>query len=608
MLRASTGPKHLGDAGSGPAGQSAGGLLDDGPQPGRLSPSDLSQMGDDSPRVGRSSYAVFGLARPWHVVLLAWAVFVVVAGLVFSLVSGHATRHASNFSTSVIAWADALSDDGVVDAQPTTYDSAVARVDSKNAPLEFGFDDALTVLNAAGYENLDVRAREALILLREVLRHQAPLLRMAGRDTGFWVTSGATLHKRMVSASGKFNRACLRRDVTLVGCSVASLEARFLQEWVTWHLFVAGFTHLVIYNNVGAGVGADNTPEVLRPFIEAGVVTLKSWSPGVHYDPEVEDAQGSAYHQCTSRLRAVSCRYEHGNPFSPDIHACSARDIAAAAANTGRTLWVAAIDADEFLTMKDPEACATDLLRPFASDPGLVVHWRVYGHSGHMLAPRGELVTEAYTERIPNLVLNQHVKTIANVRFLSEFRAPHLAEYVGGKVAVNEFRVPVGVPIVPNPPPEERQTIFLNHYQPKSMEDGVIKWVRGRASVKGSYGFRIRDPGHLQDYYQSGRSEERVRDEAALSGARMVRAILRPPVALTPVDDDGLAEEGAARLRDRIIRRRQLRGRAVSGDDSGDENEGRDGDAIEERGRRAAAIDESEEPSGAVAVEWEDVA
>jgi NAD(P)-dependent dehydrogenase (short-subunit alcohol dehydrogenase family) len=58
--------------------------------------------------------------------------------------------------------------------------------------------------------------------------------------------------------------------------------------------------------------------------------------------------------------------------------------------------------------------------------------------------------------------------------------------------------------------------------------DGVLKWVRGRASIAGDYGVRIRDPGHLTQYIQDGNLARRVKDTTALAGAAMVRAILRP--------------------------------------------------------------------------------
>ena len=64
-------------------------------------------------------------------------------------------------------------------------------------------------------------------------------------------------------------------------------EAKFLQEWLVWHLVIAGFSHIVVYLH---GEDVDNSLEVLlicahlynyfqvlEPFTVAGLVTVIPW-------------------------------------------------------------------------------------------------------------------------------------------------------------------------------------------------------------------------------------------------------------------------------------------------------------------------------------------
>ena len=49
-------------------------------------------------------------------------------------------------------------------------------------------------------------------------------------------------------------------------------EGRYLREWIEYHLW-AGVDHFYIYDNGST----DNTKEVLKPYIESGVVTYHYW-------------------------------------------------------------------------------------------------------------------------------------------------------------------------------------------------------------------------------------------------------------------------------------------------------------------------------------------
>lgn len=530
------------------------------------------------PRALTSSSSLLAWARPCVLVAGAWVALLVVGSLLLSSTSPGASLSpsaavAAAGSRRLLSDAAVSAGDGYASAggdhrrfAVETYDAALARVDERGAGVEFGYAGALASLQGNDFPDVDDSSKGALVLLREVLRHAAPLLRTAGRDSGMWVTSGGSLRKRMVAAAARGGRQCLRRDVAIVGCAVASLEARYLQEWAVWHTLVAGFSHLVVYHNhappppstaaaggrragtggdgdePGSGVGADNTADVLAPFVEAGLVTVLPWVAGTHYDASKADAATSAASHCVRRMRAVSCRYEHGSPFDDDLPPCSAKELSAAASGggSGRSVWAVPLGVDEFFAARDPDTCATDALRPYRNEAGLALFKRSFSHSGHLLAPRGALVTETFTRRVPGLPSNGAVRSVLNTRFATDIKRGSggaLGEFLGGKLAVAEggggsgrARVPVSVPLVPNAPPEAAQSVFIAHFPARGVEDAALAWVRGRPGAVGSFHARVGDPGALTGAYAEGRSPDAITDEALLPGAALVRDVLRPAV------------------------------------------------------------------------------
>lgn len=204
-------------------------------------------------------------------------------------------------------------------------------------------------------------------------------------------------------------------------------EARFLNEWLEYHL-AAGIDHFFLYNNFSQ----DNFQAVLQPFIDAGQVTLIDW-PRVPASPAAEE-------DCIRRA-------------------------------LGRFAWVGFLDADEFVVIRDGRSIP-EFLSGFPKAPGVALHWRYFGSSGHRARPQ-EPVIVAYRQRAP--APNRHVKTFVRTSRGAQCRNPHSWFYSPLGCAVNEHGRPVYGSIDMNPTGDNA---WLNHYFCKSEEDYREKSAR----------------------------------------------------------------------------------------------------------------------------------
>lgn len=189
----------------------------------------------------------------------------------------------------------------------------------------------------------------------------------------------------------------------LAVCAIFQDEAPYLAEWIEFHR-LAGASHFYLYDNL-----SEDEPEtVLAPYVDAGLVTLRPWPHAF-----TRHAQVRAYDDCLARDGA-DCR------------------------------WLALLDVDEFLFAPDGRPLP-EVLRGFEDAPGVVVHWQVYGSSGHDARPEG-LVIENFLRRAPtHWVRNRRLKTVLQPGRARRALNPHFAEYADGALAVNENREPCRV-------------------------------------------------------------------------------------------------------------------------------------------------------------------
>lgn len=242
-------------------------------------------------------------------------------------------------------------------------------------------------------------------------------------------------------------RRSFRHDLAV--CAIFKDEARYLDEWLTFHHGV-GVEHFYLYNDASS----DAYLEALEPWLQRGLVTLTDW---------------------------------HGRRQVPAYNDCIVR-------NRMQARWIAFIDLDEFLFSPTGEDLR-QVLAGYRDVPSLFVYWVLFGASGHERRPDGS-VLESYTRCL------DHDAAIADD--FDHADVPGKPEYVSGwaqdgKSIVNPRLVRaynihkpkslwVGTPLDENrQPPRVRgeakslsyARLRINHYWSKSVQDLTEKVARG---------------------------------------------------------------------------------------------------------------------------------
>lgn len=262
----------------------------------------------------------------------------------------------------------------------------------------------------------------------------------------------------------------------LAVCGIFRDEAPFIDEWLTLHHAV-GIDHFYLYNNEST----DNFREVLKPWIQRGVVTLIDW-------PDPAD-QIRAYNDCVGRFRM-------------------------------QARWIAFIDLDEFL-FSPQRTDVREVLTRYGGVPAIYVYWVMFGSNGHKARPAAPVI-ESYTRcldlktaaKLPFPWAKQG-KSIVNPRLIRRFHVHHAEETWSGETLDENFRLP-----------QQRQTgpvdisgdvLRINHYRFKSEEDLRLKIARGNW-------FRTHTAAELwEKWTEIDKHLHRTKDETLLEIWRDVR-------------------------------------------------------------------------------------
>jgi hypothetical protein len=224
-------------------------------------------------------------------------------------------------------------------------------------------------------------------------------------------------------------------------------EARFLAEWLEYHL-AAGVQHFFLYNNFSQ----DNYLDILRPYLDAGHVTLIDW-PRTPASPDAEN-------DCISRTR-------------------------------GRFRWVGFLDADEFAVVRDGRSLP-DFLDGFSHAPAVALHWYSFGSNGHEVRP-ANWVIQAYTSRSSKP--GEHFKVFVRPEQVTVNRNAHNFYYLSARCAVREDgRAVTGSMAFP----PTAQIAWVNHYYWKSLEDYLDKAARRKTQTVSGKQHHNRDSSRAQ--------------------------------------------------------------------------------------------------------------
>ncbi len=147
-------------------------------------------------------------------------------------------------------------------------------------------------------------------------------------------------------------------------CSMFKNEAPWIREWIEYHRLL-GVEHFYLFENEST----DNTVEVLRPYIDQGLVEVIPWTnTPAHRDPRsphFDAYQIKAFNNCI--------RYVKRN-----------------------VQWLAIVDADEYIVpIQGRDALHALLDREANTDTGsLLFYWVIYGTSNVWKIPENKLMTE----------------------------------------------------------------------------------------------------------------------------------------------------------------------------------------------------------------------
>lgn len=227
-------------------------------------------------------------------------------------------------------------------------------------------------------------------------------------------------------------------------CAIFKDEAHNFKEWIEFHKIV-GTEHFYLYNNFSS----DNFLDVLKPYIEEGLVTLTEW-------PFVQ-GQMKAYEHCFEN---------HKNDSK----------------------WISFLDLDEFIVPIKSESLSA-WLQKMERFPCVLVYWKMFGTSGRVEGNKQKLVVEQYTvswEKLVNIG-----KVFWNTDFIiSDYSSMHIIptsfKVLGKTITVppvNQFKKFVKWDIHRSGNLRLNDVeIQINHYWSKSFKDTVItKFARGDA-------------------------------------------------------------------------------------------------------------------------------
>jgi hypothetical protein len=200
----------------------------------------------------------------------------------------------------------------------------------------------------------------------------------------------------------------LEKPYQLAVCAIFQNETFFLREWIEYHRIV-GVEHFYLYNNLST----DNYEEVLRPYIEAGIVDLFDWPIETSNQREYLNLlQLPAYNDALARVRNAA-------------------------------QWVAFIDLDEFLVPLRHNNLL-DMLTEYEDCAGLAINWQIFGTSNIDDLPVNKLVTESFVLKAPPLYgRNQIVKLIVQPQYVESIFNPHSFHFFPGYYAVNSHKIPL---------------------------------------------------------------------------------------------------------------------------------------------------------------------
>ena len=173
-------------------------------------------------------------------------------------------------------------------------------------------------------------------------------------------------------------------------CANFKNESKYLKEWLDYHLEL-GVEHFYLYDNNST----DDYGKILKPYYDKGLITLKKVKT---------------------------------NPAKPKVLEDFMKN------HRFQTYWVAFIDCDEFITLRDENNNISNFLKDYEKYPGVGLNWLMFGSShletneNNLMIKNFHLCNDPYDHSHNNV--SCHIKTIVNPRkSIPQYINPHFFIY-----------------------------------------------------------------------------------------------------------------------------------------------------------------------------------
>lgn len=250
----------------------------------------------------------------------------------------------------------------------------------------------------------------------------------------------------------------MRKDKVVI-CAIIKDEHEYIKEWVEHNLRI-GFDRIYLCEDIGSKSHADILSEYDK-------VTL------FQYNDEISKYRNT--HQGSIRQQTLF------NWFLSEKKGCAD--------------WCAFIDPDEYIMFDDGRMTVKSLLRRYENEKGLYLSWKMYGASGHITKPVGNVV-DNYTKECNYLRVDNGYtyKSIINLNT----EEPRMCGIHKAKDGVNTLGIHTDRI-------RTHSVAWINHYFTKSWED----WVFRLKSRGDSY------PGHrkINDFFECNTDMLDMKDE-----------------------------------------------------------------------------------------------
>jgi hypothetical protein len=220
-------------------------------------------------------------------------------------------------------------------------------------------------------------------------------------------------------------------------CCIAKLEGPYILEWVTYHLKM-GFSRIYIYDN-NANKTRLRSYFLNRTLVDQRIADKVSI---IHFPGKAMQMQ--AYNEFLTRF-------------------------------SNRHKWVAILDCDEFIVLKNWEPI-TSFLSKKCQSGALSLNWRIFGDNGRTTYS-SEPVTERFTMAWYDIF--NHVKTISVCKHVECFADPHHSILKNGVQRDINGTIFQGSIIENGNSP--LNVAYICHYFGKTIEEWNIKQNRGNA-------------------------------------------------------------------------------------------------------------------------------